>query len=244
MSFLCLADNQSLNEEIAKVLLAYIEVSQSTYVSVMRDLTRTETYPVHVGEEPAAKKPRGLAGTYFDVLAPHKWENRLSKLWDAFTDLVTNLLLPMAEVNIVHTDIRPGWLQTYNILCRETDEGAELRLIDFDSISTYPLFRNRDGRCIFWYEDMSKSAYEYVWWQVLHVAYIWFNKLPNEDKESTLASDIFDDLFTTSKAEFQSFKNAFLGQWSTVHNLKQNHCKASVEHLLDIVSIVFKPTTS
>lgn len=37
-------------------------------------------------------------------------------LWDAMTELVERLLLPMARLGVVHSDIRFGWDRTYLIL--------------------------------------------------------------------------------------------------------------------------------
>ena len=42
-------------------------------------------------------------------------------LWKCFSELVTTLLLPLAESEITHPDIRPGYDWTSNILVNESD---------------------------------------------------------------------------------------------------------------------------
>ena len=89
------------------------------------------------------------------------------------------------------------------------------------------------------YAGMDKSAFHYVWWQVLHVAYIWFNKLENEHPSSH-APDIYQNLLKANRPDFQPFKNAFDNQWPTLGELERQHSEESVLRLLDIVSIVFQ----
>jgi hypothetical protein len=104
-----------LKNEIAKVLLACAYVSDRCLVMVMKD----------VSVEPAN----------VSIVSPGLFESGLS-LWEAFSVLVTNVLLPLASLDIVHTDIRinPHTLVVYNILGEKVDESIELRLIDFESL--------------------------------------------------------------------------------------------------------------
>jgi hypothetical protein len=104
---------------------------------------------------------------------------KLSLLWDGFCDLINSLLLPMADVNIVHLDIRSSSELTYNILVYEEDTKIELSLIDFDSVvlSTAAAKIDATGQNdAIWWNQLGvahESAYKYLFWQVLWIAFRW-----------------------------------------------------------------------
>jgi hypothetical protein len=115
----------------------------------------------------------------YGSLRPVEDCDQIAVLWDGFQDLVENALLPMAELGIVHADIRPGYDITSNILCKlETskDTGvkkATMKLIDFESLvhfkRWYPGYL--DGRYV--RKEDGWDATTYVWWQCMAVAYAW-----------------------------------------------------------------------
>jgi hypothetical protein len=116
----------------------------------------------------------------YNVLKPvkHRERGNLRVLWAGFQDLAERVLLPMAKLDIIHTDIRPGSDKTSNILCKfETDEGglskATLKLIDYESLVLYRGWDPHylDGR--YMQKDQGWDATTYLWWQCMAVAYTW-----------------------------------------------------------------------
>ncbi len=129
-----------------------------------------------------------LSGS-FDRLSPKDNADHLPALWSGFSDLVQNVLLPMAAKTVVHPDIRPGYDVTLNVLCRLTDDGDQkkvtLKLIDFESLTQVqdwevPMDGDKDddrylprlGR---------QDAITYVWWQCIFIAYVWKEKIHAND---------------------------------------------------------------
>jgi hypothetical protein len=114
----------SLKEELSKVLLGFCYIGRSlSLLTILKDLRVEE------------KK--------FKKLEHHKMyqEGKLFSLWSAFCVLVRTLLLPMANVKVVHLDIRSDAEVTHNILVYENQRSVnghpalfELYLIDFDSV--------------------------------------------------------------------------------------------------------------
>jgi hypothetical protein len=124
--------------------------------------------------------------------------NDLPAMWAGFRTLVETVLLPMAELRIIHPDIRPGYDVTFNILCKLEDASgsmgkkASMKLIDYDSLVvveqwTVPLVNGKsDGRYV---RRMGQwDAATYVWWQCVFVAYVWSEKVAAGDvrKEQVL----------------------------------------------------------
>jgi hypothetical protein len=140
-------------------------------------------------------------GRNFKVLDHQKLhgQGKLPQLWSAFCGLVNSLLLPLADVNVIHLDIRSNEKHTYNILVDENPTGSGnpndaivLHLIDFDSlvVGTSTSGTQQD-QAIFW-ESIKKfgakgtwnSAHRYLLWQVLWIAYTWLPLSPMESKKS------------------------------------------------------------
>ncbi len=105
-----------LAEGVGSVLYAAFQVGAGM-VTIMADLS----YQGYT-----ALTPNMAYGSYLPVL------------WAGFRDLVETVLLPMADLNIIHPDIRPGYDVTFNILCRLDDDDASkkatLKLIDYETL--------------------------------------------------------------------------------------------------------------
>jgi hypothetical protein len=151
-----------LKTKISEVLLGYYYRDDSTTaVSIMKDL-RTE-------------------GKLFCMLEHRRFCNKekLLKLWEAFCGLVKSLLLPMADINVIHFDIRSSNHFTYNILVFEGENEIELCLIDFDSVilssaaSKVDQTEQKEAICWTMPGFEFKTAYQYLFWQVLWIVYRW-----------------------------------------------------------------------
>jgi hypothetical protein len=121
----------------------------------------------------------------FGWLSPKDNAAHLPALWSGFSDLVQNVLLPMAAKTIVHPDIRPGYDVTFNVLCRLTDDGAHkkaiMKLIDFESLVTvgHWVVPEDDDRYL---PSLGREdAITYVWWQCIFIAYVWKEKINADD---------------------------------------------------------------
>jgi hypothetical protein len=84
------------------------------------------------------------------VLRPKDWlfEDTWSALWDAFAQLVTGTLLPLARYEILHADLRAGYDVTSNVLYNPV--AGSMRIIDLDSLCDFQSLDEmnftRDGR--------------------------------------------------------------------------------------------------
>jgi hypothetical protein len=112
-------------------------------------------------------------------LQPIDYENDLSTLWDAFSELVNKVLLPMAEIaTVIHPDIRPGYDATSNILVRDnTSEGnVSMKLVDYESLVRFPKWEApATGRYL--QRREIEDATTFVWWQCVAMAYFWSEKI-------------------------------------------------------------------
>jgi len=251
-------NNSELKLELSKVLLGYCYMVECvSLISIMRDLQ--------------------AGGKNFQMLEHRKLQEqgRLPQLWMAFSDLVKSLLLPMADEDVIHLDIRSSTKFTYNILVDANSKGKgigddnamELRLIDFDSVvesgSTSGSFNQYS---VFWDDlkdtlmksgDIKKSAYRYLFWQVLWIAYMWHpvsgtsdaksipqepkteapGALPDEPNSMYFLKLLFVDEF------FVDFKKKWLGV-GNVNALKsalldEMMTRATVEKALNVLGTVF-----
>lgn len=111
----------------------------------------------------------------YGILKPKQHRDKLPLLWAAFEELVKKVLLPMAEIKIVHPDIRPGFDVTSNVLFRLDNEGkkASIKLIDFESVVFLRNWRAPlvDGRYIDKRADWDANTF--VWWQCVCLAHTW-----------------------------------------------------------------------
>jgi hypothetical protein len=151
--------HDDLKPKIAKVLLAcWCSDDRHTLITVMKDARASHS-----------------------TLSPCKWE--MKSLWSAFAQLVRNLLLPLAAVGVIHVDIRSGWTKTYNILGTLNSDGGDLLLIDFESLilakKAKSIKENGSAVSMRVLTDRvgKQSAGQYVMWQVLWMAYVWFTGL-------------------------------------------------------------------
>jgi hypothetical protein len=144
----------TLQNEISSVLVAAVRMNAGM-VTIMRD----------------------LSAEGYQALKPKYHPNKLRSLWAGFSNLVNHVLVPMANMCFIHADIRPGYDETANILCRfESDGRASLKLIDFESVVEIkdwkaPLSGSYIKRQNGW------TATTFVWWQCVAVAYAWVRKV-------------------------------------------------------------------
>jgi hypothetical protein len=179
--------NNKLKQEISKVLLASMSIRPRWHVTVMRNLSRQVPSFHPLSHE---RFPRGPT------------------LWAAFAELVENVLLPLADITIVHTDIRFSSKHntTYNILGSSNASGTvDLRLIDLESlvncdatlVSAMPhRYAVSPGHFL------SVCPHEFVFWQVLWMAYVWS---PNQGIGIVKAGVFIDKLFSDD-SECANFK--------------------------------------
>jgi len=147
--------------ELSEVLLCVWSRRDSSIVTIMRDLR---------------KDP-------FQNLEPCSFSKKMDALWDAFRSLVKRILLALAQENVVHCDLQPGWDYTANIMVKEeiNDGTVELRLIDYDSlvlIYTCPeIPMNRQSFHVCHDEKRSGlTALDYLWWQCVLIGSTWLGR--------------------------------------------------------------------
>lgn len=130
-----------------------------------------------------------LTAQGYGNLHPIRYSGKLATLWRGFQVVVKTVLLPMAKKDVLHSDIRPGYDFTANILCKLTkDEGgvetAAMKLIDYESAVEFDAWlrgaggAGLDGRYIKY--ELGWDATTVVWWQCMAVAYSWKEKLSAE----------------------------------------------------------------
>jgi hypothetical protein len=147
---------KSLANEIGSVLYAVVE-TKSGVMTIMDDMTEQG----------------------YGSLKPVEGRGQIAALWDGFKDLVEKVLLPMAELGIVHAGIQPGYDITSSIICkleRREDgrvEKATMKLIDFESLVNFKIWDAgySDGRYV--RKEYDWDAKTYLWWQCMAVAYTW-----------------------------------------------------------------------
>jgi hypothetical protein len=114
---------------------------------------------------------KDLGHSYVD-LQPNKYCTKF-ELWKQYTALDNKALIPLADINLYHADIRLGWDITSNIMMTKNDH-TEMRLIDYDSL-TSGLMTSEQKNAFHYTSDMygNKQNYSYhrvVWWQCLLAA--------------------------------------------------------------------------
>jgi hypothetical protein len=131
-----------------------------------------------------------LSVEHYKALQPKDYENDLLTLWNAFIELVRNVLLPLAKsVGVIHPDIRPGYDLTANILLKDDSNGKKtMKLIDYES---FVLFRDwvAPNAARYMSKQDGKDAITFVWWQCVAMAYFWASKTsirPVRGKKSKL----------------------------------------------------------
>jgi hypothetical protein len=114
-----------------------------------------------------------------ELSAPGEIQN----LWNGFIDLNKRVLIPMANMGIVHADLRPGWAETSNILRKRLPNGIEmLELIDYESVcelKDVPTSNTDSTFCADYdrsVENEDYTALRHLWWQCMFIADTWAMK--------------------------------------------------------------------
>jgi hypothetical protein len=209
----CMSDD-TLKQTLSKVLLGYCFTdSTNCLISIMNDLQNGDKV--------------------FKKLEHQKFyqQGKLSKLWDGFCDLVNLLLLPMADVNVIHLDIRSTNNCTYNILVHDGESRMELSLIDFDSIvpatAADDVDKKGDNGAI-WYNQLVREhipvvekvpAYYYLYWQILWIAYRWHPPPAacNNPQVNTSVNYVVSSLF--KDGDYCSFKSWLGKHYDTLRSI-------------------------
>jgi hypothetical protein len=111
------------------------------------------------------------------------WET----LWSAFCEFTKDMLIPLADLGYVHSDVRPGIDETSNLLFSSK---AGIRMIDLDSLSTFAGYRRSEAaiknaryiRLRYLGFGQQKMIAEYfVYLQMICVAESWLKRVKNDD---------------------------------------------------------------
>lgn len=119
---------------------------------------------------------RDLSMDNYSMLCPRDHRGNLALLWEGFADLVRAVLLPLAQCGVVHSDIRPGFNVTSNIMCKLVGNKFQMELIDFESLvrlknwTAPPIHRGYIQKTSEW------NANTFVWWQCVATAFAWFEE--------------------------------------------------------------------
>jgi hypothetical protein len=121
----------------------------------------------------------------YNTLSAKAHRDKVSVLWEGFRHLVNNVLLPLASMQIVHADIRPGFDETSNVLLafggEPTGSTASLKLIDYESLVGIMDWRAPSEKGNYIQRQSAWTATTFVWWQCLAVAYAWKEEIPASD---------------------------------------------------------------
>jgi hypothetical protein len=145
--------------DLFNVLFAAEKVGKNTLITTMAD----------------------LSSDYEDLIPRN---HAVTTLWAAFEDLVIRVLLPLADMNVIHPDIRPGWDFTANILYIKDGQGdcdkPAMQMIDFDSLVVHSDW-SYPNTGSFKYIGRNANSYTFLWWQCVAVAYAWSRQVDQED---------------------------------------------------------------
>jgi hypothetical protein len=142
-----------------------------------------------------------LSKQKYKILQPKDHE-RLLILWDGFKELAIDALLRLAEYDVIHADIRPGFDLTTNILVKLDRDKARMELVDYESLvflNDWTVPQTHRG---YIQKGDGWDATTFVWWQCITVAYAWIEELP---------TPLFrKQVDWTSAADVKSFQIALL----------------------------------
>jgi hypothetical protein len=141
-------------------------------------------------------------------------------LWTAFLDLAENVLLPLADRDIVHTDIRcvrgnQSSYHIFNILGRLENGSIELRLIDYESLCKFQSHDSdlnglqADAVSVDHFHFATWSAHVFLCYQVLWMAYV-LHENPDQTSHAVHAGTVVRDLLSGTSRELRDFRR-FLG---------------------------------
>jgi hypothetical protein len=212
----------AMKREIGKVLLLSSQQGSLTLSNVLKDVSST-----YKGLHPHVLHSKG----------------KMKHLWRAFCALVRNVLLPMAKTGVVHTDIRPGWKTTYNILQSYSNKRDEIKLVlvDFESLiaaeDAVGVIANGSAVNMASIAREQQTCFAFVWWQVLWMAYIWHAK---SGDDSTCLFSSFFRVMVLGGIDANALR---LGdcEWAAVHEMsrKEGTDAGDVENLLELLSDTF-----
>jgi hypothetical protein len=202
----------ALLKEIRSVLKAAVETTGGQ-VTIMDDLSKQG----------------------YEILQPIDHPGDLHALWGGFQKFVKTVLIPLADLGIVHPDIRPGYDLTSNILCKLEGNGdrggqkATMKLIDYESLLHFiqwtPPFD--DDRYI--RRGIDWEAETFVWWQCLGVAYSWKEKITGDQFREGGGMEKLQDFVLTSVGDgpvwLEKFKDVATG------TINANNIKAVLQDL-------------
>jgi hypothetical protein len=149
----------------------------------------------------------------YKALCPSTYEDDLPSLWKAFIELLRNVLIPMANLRIIHPDIRPGYDETSNILFKfsevDKSKGAVMQLIDFESISQLESWVSPSGsEALYISKQDDWNAKTFLWWQCLAVACAW--KLGHAQKTMARFNlDMLVDIYESGKDDSLDWMQGF-----------------------------------
>jgi hypothetical protein len=189
------AEMKTLRKRIGIALLACIMISEGCLMIVMKNL------------EPPPQDER------FQFTGFSSPQHR----WLAFGDLVKDVLLPMTNAGIVHTDIcfDPLTGDICNVISYNAGLVHKLTVIDFESLLCYR--RNAiksKGQSYAISPQLvattGGSIYEYLFWQVLWVAYGWWSQMNR--LKFVLSNELVVDFFRPDGPPLTSFRMRFSGE--------------------------------
>jgi hypothetical protein len=166
----------------------------------------------------------------------HPASYNLEILWEGFSKLVKDVLLPMAEfAKVIHPDIRPGFNVTCNILVDESLGGNTMKLVDYESLIEFQAWH---APALSYLQcQLHWDAVTFVWWQSVSVAHFWNQKV---DADSRAKSD-------PRKFEMQVMMSMLLTNvegpdWlmKLRDKAKRKVSKAEVVETLDVLADLFK----
>lgn len=133
----------------------------------------------------------------FELLCPEslKDDNQWNSMWHAFKAFVDKILIPLAEADVIHPDLRPGYNCTANLLYNRT--AKEMRMIDLDSLvlfTTWSQSNPGDDRYIVDRSDGFQgellSAHDFVFKQVVVITGAWIREVQDGEAD---ADAIFEE---------------------------------------------------
>jgi len=164
------------NESALKEMRLTLWWTPPALSDVLLAVHNTDTGLVTITRDLSVENPK------YTALRPEDSVNDLDLLWKAFCKLLEEVLIPLAMIDIIHPDIRPGYEITSNILVKiERINGkrtAVMKLIDFESIVNLSSFEApMSARSLYISKDnVGSNAQTYLWWQCVAVAYAWKEK--------------------------------------------------------------------
>merc|ERR1711971_767803 len=114
------------------------------------------------------------------------YKSELKSYWKLFSVLCKNVLLPLADIGIVHQDLRPGYDCTYNVMIGTTQKDAttKMRLIDYESLCSVSDYSRPHvkGRGIdYRYPSNPNFAHDFLFEQCVGIAYAWIEQIPAKE---------------------------------------------------------------